>query len=345
MIENMRNLLWLMPNKTYKFSGVYKYNDELINLLKDKKKIKILYCGKSNILFNIFWSKFFLIPFFLFFFSRNYDEIIYPEEGFAFLKFFSFAKKNKIIIHDYRKKFNDDNKIQRIEILKQIYLNFNFLFLRGFDKIITPSIFTQKLLSQNFLNIKKKIKVIPNIIDVERKKTKVTRSKFKHLDKIKKKFKIIITVTSKETRKNIKLIYRLAKKTVNIKFILIGNFKDNEKKKNIFFYKDLSEDDLAYLFEISDMYLHPSLFEGFGRTLIEAQNFGLPVVCYNTEINKEILGSSGNYLNLNLSDHQIINYILKKKYKKNEKNEILKNSKRYSKEYIKKKFINNINEI
>ena len=334
-----------MPNKNYKYSGIYKYNNELIGLLKKKRKIKILYCGKINSFFNILWSKFFVMPFFLLTYSGNYDCVIYPEEGFAFLRFFSFAKNNKIIIHDYRRNFNNNNKVQEIEILKQIYLNFNFFFLKKFDKIIVPSVFTKKLLSENFYNIKKQIKVIPNIIEFNSKKAKIDKSNFKDLAKIKNKFKIVITVASGETRKNIKLIYRIARKTTKIKFIIIGNFKNNMEKINIFNYKNLNENDLAFLFRMSDIYLHPSLFEGFGRTLIEAQIFGLPVICYNTPINKEILSTSGNYLNLKLSDTQIINYILKKKIGKYEKDKILKNSKKYSREYINKKFINDINEI
>ena len=161
----MRKLLWIMPNKAKKYSGIYKYNSELISLQKKNKNISILFTGRINNYFFTFWSKFFYLPFFLLLNSKNFDCIVYPEEGFAFLSIFSSASENKLIIHDFRKKFNLKNNVKIIEKIKQFYIDLNFLFINNFMKIIVPSVFTKKILSSSIRAISKNIIVIPNIID------------------------------------------------------------------------------------------------------------------------------------------------------------------------------------
>ena len=48
-----------MPNKNYKYSGIYKYNNELIGLLKKKEKLKFCIVEKL-IVFLIFYGQNFL---------------------------------------------------------------------------------------------------------------------------------------------------------------------------------------------------------------------------------------------------------------------------------------------
>tara|TARA_B110000967_G_scaffold209688_1_gene267080 strand:+ start:2601 stop:3647 length:1047 start_codon:yes stop_codon:yes gene_type:complete len=341
-ILKMRKLLWIMPNKAKKYSGIYKYNSELISLQKKNKNISILFTGRINNYFFTFWSKFFYLPFFLLLNSKNFDCIVYPEEGFAFLSIFSSASENKLIIHDFRKKFNLKNNVKIIEKIKQFYIDLNFLFINNFMKIIVPSVFTKKILSSSIRAISKNIIVIPNIIDFK-KILNLKNNKFNNL--INKKYKIILCVSSNETRKNVSLIYQVAKKTNKIKFILVGDFNENYKKSNIMVFKNLTEGDLAQLFNIADLYLDLSFFEGFGRTLIEAQQFGLPVLCFNTLINKEILRSSAYLIDKNYNVDQLTNYISSKSATPQKKIASIQNSARYSKKSIYKKFKKEIDEI
>ena len=333
----MRKLLWLMPNKTKINTGVYNYNIELINLLGKQKLIKTYHAGKHNGYIFIFISKFFLLPFFLLLNSKNFDCVVYPEEGYAFLSIFSRSKENTIIIHDFRKEFNKKNKIKVLENLKQIYINFNFLFINKFKKIIVPSLNTKRLLHNNIKGIKSKIRLIPNIIDIKKNRS-FNNLKKNILKKKKKKKKQILTVSSNETRKNTSLIFNIANKLTNINFIIIGNIKIKKRLPNLFIFNKLNENELTSLYNNSDLYLDVSLFEGFGRTSIEAQSFGLPVICFDTSINKEILLNSGNFIKKKFSLNEIINFI--KLIKKNKKQMInsKKNAFRFSKLNIKNKF-------
>ena len=90
---------------------------------------------------------------------------------------------------------------------------------------------------------------------------------------------------------------------------------------------------MIYLFKNSDFFLDVSLFEGFGRSLIEAQYFGLKVICMNTKSNNELLGKSATYINKNLKQSEIY-YLFKKKPSKKQKMKFIKNANKFSSKNI-----------
>ena len=332
-----------MPNKENKFSGIYKYNQELIKIKTKSCKIKTLHSGNNERYFHTFVFKFFLIPFYLIINSHKFYTLILPEEGYAFLRFFSFSKKNIIIIHDYRKIFSKNHNINLKEKIKQFYLDINFIFIKKFFKIIVPSNFTKELISKNlFINLKK-ISVIPNIINFKNKKSKYN-SKFKVLKNLRKGTKIVLSITSNETRKNLKQLNDIVKNCKKINFIIIGNLTDEFNLNNVFNFKNISDENLIYLFKKSNAYLDVSLFEGFGRSLVEAQIFKLRVICFKTKINKEILKNSATYIKSNSKIPNICETLKKNNLTRN-KNKYYKNARRFSLSNVYKNFSKNINEI
>ena len=332
-----------MPNKKKEFSGIYKYNIELVKLLKKKSNIKTIYTGKTQSYFITMLHKFIFIPFFLIVNSHKFHSVVYPEEGYAFLRIFSFSKKNNIIVHDYRKIFNIKYKVKTKEKVKQIYLDTNYLFFNKFSKIICPSNFTKNLIIKNLSIKSEKVCIIPNIVDFENKKPSNLKI-FKKIKKSQKKFKNVMCVTSGETRKNLDSLYKIIRSNKNINFILVGNIKEKIFEKNAFFLTNISEENLIYLYKNSDFFLDVSLFEGFGRSLIEAQYFGLKVICMNTKSNKELLGKSATYINKNFKQSKI-DYIFKKKLSKKQKKKFIKNANKFSSKNIYRNFKTEINEI
>ena len=85
-------------------------------------------------------------------------------------------------------------------------------------------------------------------------------------------------------------------KNDNIKFEIWGNknaaydsLKNIAKNKNIAFKGFAPENKIVELYDSFDAFVHPSLFEGFGLPIIEAQARGLPVIIYkNGKISKEV---------------------------------------------------------
>ncbi len=50
------------------------------------------------------------------------------------------------------------------------------------------------------------------------------------------------------------------------------------------------DEDLAKLYEAASLFVFPSLFEGFGIPVLEAQMFGVPVVCSDIPVLREVAG-------------------------------------------------------
>lgn len=72
-------------------------------------------------------------------------------------------------------------------------------------------------------------------------------------------------------------------------------FNHSHLNKNLFYLTNATDSDLVYLYKNSDLFLFSSSIEGFGLPLVEAANYGLPLVLRNTKIFKEIAGDNAMY--------------------------------------------------
>ncbi len=93
----------------------------------------------------------------------------------------------------------------------------------------------------------------------------------------------------------------------NFKIILFGGEKVNKddheliKKykinyENILFLND-SNYSLSYLYSNVEALIYPSLYEGFGIPILEAMNFGCPVISSNAGSLREVGGEGIHYFN------------------------------------------------
>ncbi|CDE44259.1 glycosyl transferase group 1 [Clostridium sp. CAG:768] len=96
----------------------------------------------------------------------------------------------------------------------------------------------------------------------------------------------------------------------NFIFVLGGSyFKDfenilNENIENLGEKKDkilkigyVDDEDMSALYSGAEMFLYPSLYEGFGIPVLEAMKCGLPVICSNTTSLPEVIGDCGIKIN------------------------------------------------
>jgi glycosyltransferase involved in cell wall biosynthesis len=105
--------------------------------------------------------------------------------------------------------------------------------------------------------------------------------------------KIILHVGSNIFRKNrinvIKVFCLLARNRRNVRLMLVGSPLDKSEAKivpaelidRIIIRQNISSDDISAVYAISHVMLFPSIYEGFGLPILEAQSCGLPVVCSN----------------------------------------------------------------
>ena len=257
-------------------------------------------------IYNCFWA------------FWNQGEINHISGDINFISLF--LNKNKTI-----NTFLDCYSLRRLSGLKRIIYKYFWFYLpiKNSKYVTTISNFSKKELKK-FININKKIHVVSAFLP---------DGNYKINRKIKKN-KILIIGTTKN--KNLDRIL-ISIKDIKMETIIIGKINKNQVKyliENQIKYKNyinISEAKLINCYNQARVLLFPSLYEGFGLPIIEAQRMSVPVITSNISPMKEIANKSAILVN-----PKDINDIRKKL------NKICFDSK-LRKTIIKKGYINSLN--
>jgi len=76
----------------------------------------------------------------------------------------------------------------------------------------------------------------------------------------------------------------------------INTYIDRRHVKNIYFHEYASQTDLPPIYQMSDIFVYPSSFEGFGIPVLEAINSGIPVIAAKGSCLEETGGKSSIYV-------------------------------------------------
>ncbi|MBE0650202.1 MAG: glycosyltransferase family 4 protein [Bacteroidales bacterium] len=111
---------------------------------------------------------------------------------------------------------------------------------------------------------------------------------------IKKKFNLpdqfILSVGTIEERKNtLQIIKAIHDHHIDIPLVLAGRLtpyvekikayiRENKMEKQVILLHEVETDSLPALYQMSEIFVYPSIFEGFGIPIIEALNSGIPVI-------------------------------------------------------------------
>lgn len=193
--------------------------------------------------------------------------------------------------------------------LTNYYLKRHKIALENCQKIIVPSLSTQKDL-EDFLKVKSsKIKVIPEAVE-ERFKVIPEKRKIKKV--ISRYFdpnvSYILSVGTLEPRKNlIKLVEAYSNLSHNIqrnfRLVLVGEKGWNNSrlgkvianlnlKEKIILTGFVKDEDLPYIYNGASVFVYPSLYEGFGLPPLEAAACSVPVITSNSSSLKEIFNKT-----------------------------------------------------
>ena len=115
--------------------------------------------------------------------------------------------------------------------------------------------------------------------------------------------KFILSVGTIEPRKNFETLIRafntLKKDGFDIQLVIAGRtgwkseatYEEKEKspfKEDIIFTGRLTDDELVQFYNMAELFVYPSFFEGFGLPVLEAMQCGLPVIASNNSSIAEI---------------------------------------------------------
>lgn len=179
--------------------------------------------------------------------------------------------------------------------------------MKNADKIITVSKSTKEDLMKYFEAPEEKIK--PIYLGVDEKFRVLDKEKVRNFKiEYKLDFPFILYFGVLRSRKNIPTLikaYNLLKKDGTDHKLVIAGGKNQEYKKILNIVKDLHlENDVIFtghmpeeiiveLYNAADLFVFPSLYEGFGLPPLEAMACGTPVITSNASSLPEVVGDAG----------------------------------------------------
>ncbi|MAG50811.1 hypothetical protein CL621_04205 [archaeon] len=134
-----------------------------------------------------------------------------------------------------------------------------------------------------------KIKIIPNGVDTKLFSPDI-KTNIRERFNIKKDEILVATVSRLAPKNGIEYLVKAAKqisqKQKNIKFLIVGGGPLKEKlkdlssgfEKNIIFTGNIPHDETPKFLAASDIFVRPSITEGFGISFVEAMSCGLPII-------------------------------------------------------------------
>lgn len=269
------------------YNNLYKKNNEFLifspnnNSLKNHIKITI----PSNFGRNLFFSKYL---------NKNINNLI-KEFNLSVVHFHCgpgglilLKKPNAKMVCTVHHTYYQQQKYIKSQRWKYLFYLLEKLMYRNADKLISVSEDTKNVLIKKYTISPKKIVVIPNGVDF---------NKFKKIKSIKKIPNSLLFVGRLDKRKGIdflvKLIPFIAKEIPDIKLFIIGKgklrdnlekfVKKNNLEKNIEFLGFIPDEDLPKWYNKCNLTVVPSIFEGFGITVIESLACGTPVIGTDTD--------------------------------------------------------------
>jgi phosphatidyl-myo-inositol dimannoside synthase len=172
------------------------------------------------------------------------------------------------------------------------------------DKIVSVSSFTKNKIIELHQLQPKKCLVLNNCIDpfLQRPSIKKRSTHLVERYHINENDIVLLTLTRLSHRDRYKgygfvlqSLEEIVKVQKNIKYILAGGYEDSEKdyieemiailrlQNNVVITGFLAEEELAAHFSLADIYVMPSVKEGFGIVFVEAMYYGTPVIAGNAD--------------------------------------------------------------
>lgn len=213
----------------------------------------------------------------------------------------SFSKKCVIVVHDLVSFLNLTFHDRKAKYIERLTLK---KALKNAKKVIAVSKNTKKDLQNLFKVSKEKIKVVYEAIDpifyrkVEELEIKTVKEKYNLPDEY------LLFVSTLEPRKNILRILKsyqlLCGRIENVPNLVMAGKKGwgteeffaflekMDQKSKIILPGHIDPRDLPALYQGALLSLFPSLYEGFGLTVLEAMASGLPVIASDTSSLPEV---------------------------------------------------------
>lgn len=258
------------------------------------KQLDVVYVKKSN---KLFWDYFRCLSVLK---KYEMDAIVYPKNIIPFTHAFLRARKVNII-HDLA---YFDKDLKEYKLFDTFYMRLLMgVSCRISDRVLAVSENTSKDV-EKILGIRPdKIAVIPWAVEMAFQKIldenvlMAVRGKYDITEPF------LFYCGSLSPRKNILRVlkaFEAIKATIPHMFYIscgqswkdaeVRKFIDSRLSDRVKLLPFLSNEELVVMYSMADLYLYPSLYEGFGLPILEAQACGCPVLTSNVTSCPEVAG-------------------------------------------------------
>jgi len=278
-------------------NGILRRQIEIDRQLKKFNDVKLSYeyYTKPKNPIDFIYKRYLLYPYYTHLCSKNSnDEIVYHVsfQNLGDLVFFLNKEKTFITCYDIYN-FLEKHNIRNTKFAQKYAL----LGLKKCKYIVSISDFTKEELIRKFNIPEQTISVIKCAINHNMFKP-IPEDKLNNIEPLFPNNKKILHVGTEVARKDVltlfKAFYLIKKKYKNIKLIRVGPrnkspiLKSLNLENDVIYINDVDGKRLREIYNLCDLLIFPSLYEGFGFPGLEAAACGTPVICSDIPVFKEL---------------------------------------------------------
>ncbi|MCA8292594.1 glycosyltransferase [Burkholderia sp. AU30198] len=305
-------IVWFLGPRPVSWNGVMRYSLKCIDFIPalagfDVEPTDIPAEPRS---FRRYWTQFVLYPLRAVAAARAGHFVMLYQEDLAFMiPLVRWAGgRVGIVLHHVQRPGQVRGVVEK---LKNAYMKLTQSLIATADVVLVPSDMTAQEALADLRIRADRIQVVASAVDdcytpidaaVRERARAMLLARFGiHVDAA----LVVLNVGSDETRKNNATLFRalasLGRKDVMV--LRVGSAQNQANRDEcrdiaaqagiaVHFVESVEDEDLGYFFQASDLYVSPTLHEGFGRTVIEAQLVGLPVVASDLPVYRYTMGES-----------------------------------------------------
>ncbi|SAL32514.1 glycosyltransferase [Caballeronia telluris] len=305
-------VVWFLGPRPASWNGVMRYSLDCLEMMKtfDDFTVESIDIPAEPRSLKRYWTHFVLYPLRAMLAARSADLIVLYQEDMAYMIPFVRLARGKVCIVMHHVIFPDRTR-GIVETLKARYMRMLQPLIAKADLVVST---TGVTVSDGIeeLGIKPdRIELVPNAFD-ERIVPVDAGVRERAREHLREKLgvaigdeSVFLNVGTDETRKNNAVVFRamaeLGRKDVMM--LRVGKAQNAANRKECediarnagikaHFIEGASDEDLAFCYQAADVYVSPTLHEGFGRTVIEAQLVGLPVIASDLPVYRFTMADS-----------------------------------------------------
>jgi glycosyltransferase involved in cell wall biosynthesis len=293
-----KKVVWFLGPRPASWNGVMRYSLDCLDMMKrfDDFSMQAIDIPAQPRSLKRYWTHFVLYPLRAMRLARKVDVIVLYQEDMAYMIPFVKLAGGRVCIVMHHVVFPDKTR-GLVETLKARYMRVLQKLIAKADVIISTTDVTIQD-ATSWLGIEReRMELVPNAFDetIAPTDAAVRRHARNILQERLKLFLgdayVLLNVGTDESRKNNATVFRALAETgrKDIVMLRVGRAQNAANRKEceqiasdaglvVHFIEGVSDEDLAYCYQAADAYVSPTLHEGFGRTVIEAQLVGLPVI-------------------------------------------------------------------